>query len=226
MYQNQVDQIHSLGDTMVDPGMDVHFHSDIVPRPGRILDHQRRSAERRLCIRTAAISATRCSGPAACFVAAFILFHLWQMHHLGKPLGGGKFDPEHAASSAAIVLDPMLMKIIYTVGMLCAVYHLANGLWTFGITWGIWTSERAQRRAGYICAAFGILVAMFGMGSLYGMSVSTSAKRQLSKTICGSFVKPSAAKGNWSSKLPGGEHLGSRRPNRSGLRGSYQNRSK
>src|SRR5262249_52301769 len=103
-------------------------------------------------------------------VAPFIVFHLWQMHHLGKPISGGKFDPEHAASSAAIVLDPFLMKIIYTVGVLGAVYHLANGIWTFGITWGIWTSDHAQRRAGYACAVIGLVVASFGMGSLYGMS--------------------------------------------------------
>ncbi len=62
------------------------------------------------------------------------------------------------------------MKIIYTVGTLCAVYHLANGIWTFGITWGLWTSDGAQRRAGYICAAVGLLVAVLGMGSVYGMS--------------------------------------------------------
>src|SRR5262249_44445579 len=97
-------------------------------------------------------------------------FHLLQMHHLGKPIGGGKFDPEHAASSAAIVLDPFLMKIIYTVGVLGAVYHFANGILTFGITWGILTGEHGQRRAGYVCAVIGLVVASFGMGSLYGMS--------------------------------------------------------
>jgi succinate dehydrogenase / fumarate reductase, cytochrome b subunit len=109
----------------------------------------------------------------------FIVFHIWQMHHLGRPLGGGKFDADHAASSAATVLDPLLMKIVYTVGTLCAVYHLTNGIWTFGITWGFWTSGRAQRRAGYLCAAFGVLVATFGMGSLYGMSVLDIGKANL-----------------------------------------------
>ena len=122
-------------------------------------------------IPTAATSATRCSASREFLsLHRFIIFHLWQMHHLGRPLGGGKFDPEHAASSAAIVLDPLLMKIIYTVGVLGAVYHLANGIWTFGITWGIWTSDHAQRRAGYVCAVVGLVVASFGMGSLYGMS--------------------------------------------------------
>ena len=78
-----------------------------------------------------------------------------------------------------IVLDPLVMKIIYTIGTLCAVYHLTNGIWTFGITWGIWTSDRGQQRAGYFCAAFGVLVAMFGMGSLYGMSVLDIGKAKL-----------------------------------------------
>ena len=142
MYQKQVDQIHSLGDTMVVIlEWTFIFIPIIVSRPGRPLDHQRRLAERRPPILMAATSATRSNGRPACCRGMFIVFHLWQMHHLGRPLGGGQFDPEHAASSAAIVLDPLLMKIIYTVGTLCAVYHLTNGIWTFGITWGIWTSD-------------------------------------------------------------------------------------
>lgn len=101
---------------------------------------------------------------------AFILFHLWQMHHLGKELGGGAFDAERAASSAGIVLHSVLMQSIYVIGTLAAVYHLANGLWTSGITWGIWTSDAAQRRAGYVCAAFGILLGIVGVGAIYGMA--------------------------------------------------------
>ena len=34
--------------------------------------------------------------------------------------------------------------IAYVVGVLAACYHLANGLWTMGITWGVWTSPNAQ----------------------------------------------------------------------------------
>ncbi|HZZ27438.1 MAG TPA: succinate dehydrogenase [Pirellulales bacterium] len=170
MYQKQVDQIHALGDTMVgilEWGfifIPIGFHALVgfwiisggLPNVG---SYPYGSNVR--------YTLQRATGM---LVAAFIVFHLWQMHHLGKHLGGGNFDAEHAASSAAIVLSPVLMTIIYTVGTLCAVYHLANGIWTFGITWGIWTSEAAQRRAGYVCAAVGIVVATLGMGSLYGMS--------------------------------------------------------
>ena len=110
---------------------------------------------------------------------AFILFHLWQMHHLGKALGGGNFDPERAASSAGLVLHSFLMQIIYAIGTLAAVYHLSNGIWTFGITWGIWTSDAAQRRVGYVCAAFGILLGAVGLGAIYGMATVNVSHAQV-----------------------------------------------
>ena len=76
----------------------------------------------------------------------FILYHVLEMHHLGF----GRFDPEHAASSAAVAIDRAVwVQVVYAVGILACVYHLANGLWTWGITWGIWTSPAAQRRASY-----------------------------------------------------------------------------
>jgi succinate dehydrogenase / fumarate reductase, cytochrome b subunit len=112
-------------------------------------------------------------------IALFILFHIWQMHHLGSAIGGGKFDPHHATSSAAAAIHSLPIQIAYAVGTLCAVFHFANGIWTFGITWGIWTSAAAQRRAGYVCTAFGLLLAAVGMGALYGMSTADIAKAEM-----------------------------------------------
>jgi succinate dehydrogenase / fumarate reductase cytochrome b subunit len=98
----------------------------------------------------------------------YIAFHVWQLHHYGEPLGGGKFDPERATSSTAAALDSLPVKIAYAIGMLACVYHLANGIWTMGITWGVWVSPAAQRRADYICAAFGILIAVVGLSAMKG----------------------------------------------------------
>ena len=38
-----------------------------------------------------------------------------------------------------------------------------------GITWGVWTSPSAQRRAGFPCAALGVALAIAGMGALIEM---------------------------------------------------------
>lgn len=100
----------------------------------------------------------------------FIVLHVIQMHHMGVALGGGKFNADAASSTVAIALQPLSYKLFYGLGVLACVYHLANGLWTQGITWGIWTTEGAMRRAGWICLAFGLFLAAAGLSSLYGFS--------------------------------------------------------
>lgn len=99
---------------------------------------------------------------------AFIVWHLWQLHALGKPFGGGKFDAHHAAASTASVLDSTAVSILYCIGILSAVFHFANGLWTLGITWGLWTSPAAMRRANVVSIAVGVALAVAGLGAVSG----------------------------------------------------------
>lgn len=104
----------------------------------------------------------------------FIVFHVVQLHHLaGAPfedIGGAQFDPEHASSTAAAAIRPLWITLLYAVGMLATVYHFANGLWTQGITWGLWTSPAAQRRASWISGIVGVLLAVIGLSAIGGMA--------------------------------------------------------
>jgi succinate dehydrogenase / fumarate reductase cytochrome b subunit len=78
----------------------------------------------------------------------FILYHVFQMHgwirtewwhEQVKALGGARFDPKNAAvTAAAAIQSSLLVQAVYLVGTLACVYHFANGLWTMGITWGVW----------------------------------------------------------------------------------------
>lgn len=99
----------------------------------------------------------------------FILWHIVQLHWMGAPLGGGKFDPHHAASSAAVALQPVLIAMLYAIGVLSTVYHFANGLWSLGITWGLWTSPAAMRRANWLSLVVGVGLGAAGLGALGGM---------------------------------------------------------
>jgi succinate dehydrogenase / fumarate reductase cytochrome b subunit len=60
------------------------------------------------------------------------------------------------------------MLAAYTLGLLLAVFHLANGLWGMGLVWGLTISARAQRLSGYACAGLGILLAALGLHGLIG----------------------------------------------------------
>ena len=108
----------------------------------------------------------RASGMVA-FV--FILWHITQLHWMGAPLGGGQFDPHHAASSAAVALKPVAITLMYAIGVIATVYHFANGLWSLGITWGLWTSPAAMQRANWLSLAVGLGLGAAGLGALGGM---------------------------------------------------------
>lgn len=99
----------------------------------------------------------------------FIIGHIIQLHWLGAPLGGGQFDPHHATSTAAASLRPAWVTALYAIGVLSAVFHFANGLWTLGITWGIWTSPSAMQRANVVSVVVGVVLAAAGLGALGGL---------------------------------------------------------
>jgi succinate dehydrogenase / fumarate reductase, cytochrome b subunit len=106
----------------------------------------------------------------------FLMFHVLHLHGwvhlspwvaLGEKLGFAQFRAYNAASTLAIAMDGYFWPAFYLVGVLSCVYHLANGLWTAGITWGIWISETAQARATNMCAAMGIFLAVIGTAAWY-----------------------------------------------------------
>ncbi len=105
----------------------------------------------------------------------FILYHVWQMHWFGKGLGGGQFElydasgaPTGAITTAAAIQAAWYIAPLYAIGVLASVFHLANGIWTSLITWGVTIRPRTQKVSGYVCAAFGIALAAIGMGALSG----------------------------------------------------------
>ena len=111
---------------------------------------------------------------------AFIMWHIIQLHWMGAPLGGGKFDPHHAASSAAVALQPVLVALLYAIGIISTVYHFSNGLWSLGITWGLWTSPAAMRRANWLSLIVGLGLGGAGLGALVGMrSIDVDKAREI-----------------------------------------------
>jgi succinate dehydrogenase / fumarate reductase cytochrome b subunit len=127
----------------------------------------------------------RITGVIAFFFIGIHVFHMHGWFHnemwitrVVEPWGGGQFKPYNATSTAGLALQPIVWVTVYLIGMLSCVFHLANGLWTMGITWGVWTSPAAQRRALAVCATFGVLLGAVGVGALFGMrsAVNTATK--------------------------------------------------
>ncbi len=106
----------------------------------------------------------------------FIMAHVLHMHAMAEPLKNlvspdlfAQFDKDAATESTAAAIQTALwVQVFYAIGVLACVYHMSNGLWTMGITWGVWTSPEAQRRMAVVCDVFGVGLAIVAMAALTG----------------------------------------------------------
>jgi succinate dehydrogenase / fumarate reductase cytochrome b subunit len=94
----------------------------------------------------------------------------WWAEHVAAPMGGSKFDPKDVATAPRAIQASWWIVVFYGVGTLACAYHLANGLWTMGITWGLLAGPNSQRWANVPCAALGLFLAVVGMAALVSMA--------------------------------------------------------
>jgi succinate dehydrogenase / fumarate reductase cytochrome b subunit len=132
-------------------------------------------------------------------VFVFLIFHLWQMHWLGKPFGGAIFvgsDPDTPLAAAGSAADAIrssgLCILVYLLGVAAAVFHLANGLWTALITWGITIGPRSQRLSGLCCAAFGVALGLLSLGSLYAFTTYRAPDQEQAAVVVAEAAERSA----------------------------------
>lgn len=107
--------------------------------------------------------------------SAIILVFFMTFHVLGmKGVFGGDvgraltFAPLHATQSTVNHFQAAwwIGYVVYPVGILASCYHLANGFWTAGITWGLTVSSHAQKRWGLACTGLFVLTLTCGLLAL------------------------------------------------------------
>lgn len=70
------------------------------------------------------------------------------------------------------ILPAPVVLTFYVVGLTAAVFHFANGLCTFCITWGITVGPSAQRRVRYAFGGVGMVMLVWGLLSLYAFATA------------------------------------------------------
>jgi succinate dehydrogenase / fumarate reductase cytochrome b subunit len=94
----------------------------------------------------------------------YIVWHTYTMRFTGIDL-----HENPAASFAKVqaeVQNPWLLAF-YVVGLICASWHFAYGIWLFAAKWGIVSGDKAQQRLLRACLAFFMLLSVVGLVSLY-----------------------------------------------------------
>ena len=69
------------------------------------------------------------------------------------------------ARMAQLMHDPKIFWF-YIIGLAAVMFHFANGVWGFLISWGITVGTKARRASGYICTLLGLSLYAAGANAL------------------------------------------------------------
>ncbi|MEK4404026.1 MULTISPECIES: succinate dehydrogenase cytochrome b558 subunit [unclassified Sporosarcina] len=94
------------------------------------------------------------------FLVVFIAWHIFQTR-VQKALGA---DVDY--DMMADILSSPFMLAFYIAGVLAATFHLANGVWSFLVSWGITQSPRSQTIVTYISMAIFLVLSVIGIQAL------------------------------------------------------------
>jgi succinate dehydrogenase / fumarate reductase cytochrome b subunit len=95
---------------------------------------------------------------------AYILWHTWTMRFTGIDLH--EFPGASFGKVQAELFSPALLAF-YVVGLVCASWHFAYGIWLFAAKWGLTPGDKARQRFLVVCLVFFVLMSAVGLTSLY-----------------------------------------------------------
>ena len=95
------------------------------------------------------------------FLVVFIAWHIYQTR-IQKALG-----VEVNYDMMADIFSSPFMLVFYIVGVIAATFHLANGLWSFLVTWGITQSPRSQKIVTYITIGVFLILSVIGVQAIF-----------------------------------------------------------
>jgi len=88
----------------------------------------------------------------------FIVWHVWQTR-VQVALGNAEVNADMMYN----ILQQPFYFWFYIISILAIVYHLANGLWGFVVSWGIAQSPKSQRFFSYVSVLVFVVVSYIGI---------------------------------------------------------------
>lgn len=109
----------------------------------------------------------------------FVAWHFWETR-MQIALGNvGQY--EIGVQMHGIVSNPVFFWM-YVVGIVAAVFHFSNGMWSFLVSWGITIGPRAQRVSTYVWMGVFVIMSVLFIMSLVAF---TDAEFQTVPTVRG-----------------------------------------
>ncbi|PKR79225.1 succinate dehydrogenase [Halalkalibacillus sediminis] len=91
----------------------------------------------------------------------FIVWHVWETR-----LANAIFGTPVNFDMMATILSSPFMFWFYIIGVISTVFHFANGLWSFAVTWGITVTPKSQRVMTYVSLGVFVIFTYMGIASI------------------------------------------------------------
>ncbi|MBH9967047.1 succinate dehydrogenase cytochrome b558 subunit [[Bacillus] enclensis] len=91
----------------------------------------------------------------------FVTWHVWETRVAAA------FGDEVNFQMMENILSNPLMLGFYVIGVLSTIFHFANGLWSFCVSWGITVTPRSQLIATYVTIGIFVALSVVGMRAIF-----------------------------------------------------------
>src|SRR6476660_1196765 len=91
----------------------------------------------------------------------FIAWHVWETRIAAA------FGAEVNYDMMASILSSPFMLAFYLIGVLSTIFHFANGLWSFAVSWGITVTPRSQVISTYVTIAIFLALSFVGIRAIF-----------------------------------------------------------
>ncbi|KKI91784.1 succinate dehydrogenase [Bacillus sp. SA1-12] len=91
----------------------------------------------------------------------FVAWHVWETRIAAA------FGAEVNYDMMASILSSPFMLAFYLIGVISTIFHFANGLWSFAVSWGITVTPRSQVISTYVTLAIFLALSIVGVRAIF-----------------------------------------------------------
>ncbi len=91
------------------------------------------------------------------------IFIVWHIFETRVQVALGNVEVDELGQRMVDILTNPATATLYIIGIVVAVFHFSNGLWSFLVSWGITTGPRSQRVSTYVCMGLFVLMSIVGI---------------------------------------------------------------
>lgn len=95
----------------------------------------------------------------------FVAYHVYTAR-IGRAFAGNEISYEFMNN----ILSQPIFFIMYLIGLLAAVFHFSNGIYTFAISWGIFIGPSSQKKLRTVCTVLFIALTAIGTVGMIGLA--------------------------------------------------------